>query len=426
MTTNTVKGGQAAIPVTSHKMGSISSPTATSSFALLASSHGTPVYITVWDLLPPSGFSNLSKSLLGIGVFHTNVWIPDLDCEYAFGGHDVEDVTGIFALPCDSGINESAEKEGGKGKGKDEPRQPHHFELVDGLSHRYADPAERPAPGQPPFPGARYIGAYFIGYAGAPEDDEAERARESSSNHSPPATFRGLSGSHRGKGTLLAGMNLNGRWAAPQTGADAFKEPGVFVPHSFSKRSPLSVSSDEDPTSKTHGSWSSFLPLSSASSNPQSSRPSSSSGKHVASSEFSLALHNLARHPKRTGPRARSLTHVLRVLSELKSLPEWHGTSYDLLSHNCNHFTDTFLRRLCGDNAHLPNWINRAAWLGEGVQRLIPQRVLEGAVGLITAVENVDTPGMTKKAEEEGGEEGYVERAKHNIQREGHAAQDRT
>lgn len=53
-----------------------------------ASAHGTPCFVTVWNLLPPSRWSALAWAA-GVGVLHTNVWLPDTASEWAFGGHDV-------------------------------------------------------------------------------------------------------------------------------------------------------------------------------------------------------------------------------------------------------------------------------------------------------------------------------------------------
>lgn len=44
----------------------------------------------------------------------------------------------------------------------------------------------------------------------------------------------------------------------------------------------------------------------------------------------------------------------------------WHGLSYDLLAHNCNHFSQELVRRLVG--APLPAWMNRAAYVSRAVQ----------------------------------------------------------
>ncbi|KAI8371777.1 PPPDE putative peptidase domain-containing protein [Radiomyces spectabilis] len=49
---------------------------------------------------------------------------------------------------------------------------------------------------------------------------------------------------------------------------------------------------------------------------------------------------------------------------------EFGGTSYNLLTRNCNHFTEEFCRRLTGKQ--IPAWINRAARLGALVPCVIP------------------------------------------------------
>lgn len=43
---------------------------------------------------------------------------------------------------------------------------------------------------------------------------------------------------------------------------------------------------------------------------------------------------------------------------------EYHGDTYNLISKNCNHFTDDVAQRLTGNN--IPAWVNRLAWLASG------------------------------------------------------------
>ncbi|XP_040861376.1 uncharacterized protein [Glycine max] len=52
------------------------------------------------------------------------------------------------------------------------------------------------------------------------------------------------------------------------------------------------------------------------------------------------------------------LNQILRELSR-----EWPGSSYDLLSKNCNHFCDEFCERL--GVPKLPGWVNRFANAGD-------------------------------------------------------------
>ncbi|ORX61638.1 DUF862-domain-containing protein [Hesseltinella vesiculosa] len=54
---------------------------------------------------------------------------------------------------------------------------------------------------------------------------------------------------------------------------------------------------------------------------------------------------------------------------------EFVGPSYNLLTRNCNHFTDEFCFRLTGK--HAPSWINRAAKLGTMFPCVIPTEWVE-------------------------------------------------
>ncbi|CAK9201507.1 unnamed protein product [Sphagnum jensenii] len=56
-----------------------------------------------------------------------------------------------------------------------------------------------------------------------------------------------------------------------------------------------------------------------------------------------------------------SVMQVNRILRELSH--EWPGCSYDLLSHNCNHFCEEFCAKLGVQK--LPLWVNRFANVGD-------------------------------------------------------------
>jgi len=58
-----------------------------------------------------------------------------------------------------------------------------------------------------------------------------------------------------------------------------------------------------------------------------------------------------------------SREEVLRIVTEIRR--DFPASSYDLLSRNCNHFSDTLSRRLCGQG--IPSWVNRAAGIGASV-----------------------------------------------------------
>lgn len=49
---------------------------------------------------------------------------------------------------------------------------------------------------------------------------------------------------------------------------------------------------------------------------------------------------------------------------------EFVGPSYNLITRNCNHFTEEFVKRLL--NKPIPSWINRAARLGDMFPCMVP------------------------------------------------------
>lgn len=55
----------------------------------------TEILINVYDLLPPGTLSN-ALWFLGSSLLHTGVVIPALDREYAFGGHNHPDLSGVY------------------------------------------------------------------------------------------------------------------------------------------------------------------------------------------------------------------------------------------------------------------------------------------------------------------------------------------
>ena len=60
------------------------------------------------------------------------------------------------------------------------------------------------------------------------------------------------------------------------------------------------------------------------------------------------------------------------ITSTIQDVAErFQGTSYNLLSNNCNHFTSYFCQRLTG--LDVPAWLNRAAGIGLMLPCLVPQ-----------------------------------------------------
>lgn len=54
---------------------------------------------------------------------------------------------------------------------------------------------------------------------------------------------------------------------------------------------------------------------------------------------------------------------------------EWEGTSYNLLTKNCNHFTSQLCERLTGRPS--PRWLNRAASIGHALPCVVPRDWVE-------------------------------------------------
>jgi len=114
------------------------------------------------------------------------------------------------------------------------------------------------------------------------------------------------------------------------------------------------------------------------------------SGTVIFGQEFSYGAHDenssgiFAIEPKQApecrhratielGEAKISLVQFRRILSELGT--KFTGSSYHILTQNCNHFSNELTRRLLG--LDIPGWINRLARTLNYVQCLVPSRFLE-------------------------------------------------
>lgn len=89
--------------------------------------------------------------------------------------------------------------------------------------------------------------------------------------------------------------------------------------------------------------------------------------------------------PQSAPPGATFRTEILHGMtfatqaeidSIIKSTSEdFPGTSYNLLTKNCNHFTQTLCERLTGRRG--PGWLNRAAQIGVALPCMVPRDWLE-------------------------------------------------
>ncbi|KAK8520431.1 hypothetical protein V6N13_031118 [Hibiscus sabdariffa] len=67
-----------------------------------------------------------------------------------------------------------------------------------------------------------------------------------------------------------------------------------------------------------------------------------------------------------------------------KIASQYHGNSYNLVSKNCNHFTDDVARKLTGKS--IPRWVNRLARLGALFSCILPKRLNVTKVKKVTGI----------------------------------------
>ncbi|KAL3633090.1 hypothetical protein CASFOL_026074 [Castilleja foliolosa] len=72
-----------------------------------------------------------------------------------------------------------------------------------------------------------------------------------------------------------------------------------------------------------------------------------------------------------------SPVEVRRIMEELAD--KYKGTSYNLISKNCNHFCNDACIRLTGNP--IPGWVNRLAWIGSFCHCIIPVNLNSTKVG---------------------------------------------
>ncbi|KAL1536017.1 deSI-like protein isoform X1 [Salvia divinorum] len=97
--------------------------------------------------------------------------------------------------------------------------------------------------------------------------------------------------------------------------------------------------------------------------------------------------------------------------SEFRSFMEhlsndYHGDTYNLISKNCNHFTDEVCQQLTGKS--IPGWVNRLARLGSFCNCLLPESIQATQVAHLPDVEMCSEDGtdigaayITRESEEE-------------------------
>ena len=88
-----------------------------------------------------------------------------------------------------------------------------------------------------------------------------------------------------------------------------------------------------------------------------------------------------------------SLDQLQDCLRELQA--EWRANTYDLLTRNCNHFSETLAKRLGFTN--FPGWVNRAARISN---TLIPKSLLQCVMQQILVPSGQDAPESPPQIEQ--------------------------
>ncbi|KAI9829125.1 MAG: hypothetical protein M1832_000148 [Thelocarpon impressellum] len=65
----------------------------------------------------------------------------------------------------------------------------------------------------------------------------------------------------------------------------------------------------------------------------------------------------------------------IRLVARSDVSEEYQGSSYNLLSRNCNHFTSALCEKMTGRPA--PSWLNRAASIGVALPCVVPREWIE-------------------------------------------------
>ena len=63
----------------------------------------------------------------------------------------------------------------------------------------------------------------------------------------------------------------------------------------------------------------------------------------------------------------------------------WTGYNYNITKHNCNHFSDAFIKKLCGMSYGIPSWINQLAEMGSALEEITGHDVMDMFNGFMSS-----------------------------------------
>lgn len=82
---------------------------------------------------------------------------------------------------------------------------------------------------------------------------------------------------------------------------------------------------------------------------------------HVSGRKRDCSVYSQFRQSIKIGETSLTKRQVEMLIMEMGS--QYAGKSYNIISRNCNHFTDDLGKRLC--KRGIPSWINRLAFMGK-------------------------------------------------------------
>ena len=63
----------------------------------------------------------------------------------------------------------------------------------------------------------------------------------------------------------------------------------------------------------------------------------------------------------------------------------WTGYNYNITKHNCNHFSDAFIKKVCGYQYEIPPWINGLADMGSAFEEMTGTNVMDIFGGIMSS-----------------------------------------
>eukprot|EP01084_Bolivina_argentea_P274064 467024_1 len=67
--------------------------------------------------------------------------------------------------------------------------------------------------------------------------------------------------------------------------------------------------------------------------------------------------------------------NVNQIINYMKKT--WKGQNYNITKNNCNHFSDAFIKQLCGEYFSIPSWINSLANMGSALEEITGSNVMD-------------------------------------------------